>query len=105
MRIWLVFVVGGIGTYLMRASFFIIGSRVTLPPWFRRALPYVAPAVFAAIVAPPLFGEAELTASAAVNPRLLAAVVAGLVGWRTRNIGSVLIVGMISLWLLQRLGL
>ena len=106
MRVWLVFVVGGIGTYLMRLSFFAIGARVTLPAWSRRALKYVAPAVFAAIVLPPVLGDGGLTGvTTSVNPRLLAAALAGLVGYRTRNIASVLVVGMISLWVLQFAGL
>ncbi len=106
MRIWLVFVIGGIGTYLTRLSFFAIGTRVALPAWSRRALKYVAPAVFAAIVLPPVLGDAGLSGAATtVNPRLLAAGVAAVVGYRTKNIASVLVVGMVSLWLLQFAGL
>jgi branched-subunit amino acid transport protein len=106
MRVWIVFVVGGIGTYLMRLSFFALGTRVTLPAWSRRALKYVAPAVFAAIVLPPVLGDSGLSGvTTSVNPRLVATVVAAVVGYRTRNIASVLVVGMVSLWLLQLVGL
>lgn len=106
MRVWLVFVIGGIGTYVSRVSFFAIGSLFTLPAWSRRALKYVAPAVFAAIVLPPVLGDGGIGGAATtVNPRLLAAAVAAVVGYRTRNIASVLVIGMITLWLLQAAGL
>jgi len=106
MRVWLVFIIGGIGTYLTRVSFFALGTRVTLPAWSDRLLKYVAPAVFAAIVVPPILGENGVSgAVTTVNPRLLAAGAAALVGYRSRNIALVLVVGMCSLWLLQLAGL
>lgn len=105
MRVWLVFIIGGIGTYLMRASFMALGSSIELPPWFRRALKYVAPAVFAAIVLPPVLGDERLGGVLRPDARLLAAALAGLVAYRSRNIAWVLIVGMAALWILQWLGL
>ncbi|MEM7322439.1 MAG: AzlD domain-containing protein [Actinomycetota bacterium] len=105
MKAWVVFVVGGLGTYLMRLSFFALGSRLSLPGWSRRSLKYVAPAVFAAIVLPPILGDDGIGGAATVNPRLIAAAVAGIIGYRTRSIGSVLIVGMLALWALQLAGL
>ncbi len=104
MRIWLVFIIGGIGTYLTRASFMALGSSVELPGWCRRALKYVAPAVFAAIVLPPVLGDGRLAGVLRPDARLLAAVLAGLVAYRFRNIGWVLVVGMAALWTLQWLG-
>lgn len=105
MRIWLIFIAGGIGTYLTRLSFFAIGSRLTLPAWSKRALKYVAPAVFAAIVLPPILGDSGLSGVTTINPRLLAAAVAAVVGYRTKNIASVLVVGMVALWFFQLAGL
>lgn len=99
------FAVGGLGTYLTRASFFLLGPGVALPGWLRRALRYVAPAVFAAIVAPPVLGDDGLAGAATPDARLLAAALAGLVAWRTRNIAWVLVVGMVALWVLEALGL
>lgn len=105
MRIWLVFIIGGIGTYLTRASFFALGPTVELPSWSRRALKYVAPAVFAAIVLPPILGDGGLTGVVAPDARLVAAAVAAAVAYKTKNITSVLIVGMLTLWTVQWLGL
>ncbi len=105
MRVWLVFILGGIGTYLTRVSFFAMAATVELPSWCRRALKYVAPAVFAAIVLPPVLGDDGLGRLAAPDARILAAILAGVVAYRTKNITWVLIVGMISLWTLRWLGL
>ncbi len=105
MKVWLVFIIGGIGTYVIRASFFALGSSVELPNWCRRALKYVAPAVFAAIVVPPVLGDDGLSAMARPGAKIIAAVLAGLVAYRTRNITWVLIVGMAALWTLRWIGL
>lgn len=105
MKAWLVFAVGGLGTYLIRASFLALGPRVTLPAWSRRALRHVGPAVFAAIVAPPLVGAEGVSGLPDRRPEVLAALAAGLVAWRTGKVAWVLAVGMISLWTLRGIGL
>lgn len=105
MRIWLVFILGGLGTYLIRASFITFGADLELPSWFRRALKYVAPAVFAAIVLPAVLGDNGVAGVARPDARLLAATVAAVVAYRTRNVTWVLAIGMGTLWLLQWLGL
>lgn len=105
MKAWLVFVVGGIGTYLIRASFLALGSRVTLPAWSQRAVRHVGPAVFAAIVTPPLFGSEGVAGLGQRRPEVLAAALAALVAWRTGKVAWVLAVGMVALWTLRGLGL
>ena len=92
----------GIGTYLERLSFIgIIGSR-DLPEWALLPLRYVAPAVFAALVAPAvLLVDGELAVLPATNPRTLAMMLALLVAWRTKSVAATIVVGMAALWLLQ----
>ncbi len=102
MRVWAIFLVAGIGTYLIRASFLLLGSRITLPPRVEAALRHVGPAVFAAIVAPPVIGTARVVDRV---PEMLATLVAGLVAWRTGRVTWVLVVGMVSLWSLRAIGL
>lgn len=102
MKVWLVFVLGGLGTYLIRASFLVLGSRVALPARLERALRHVGPAVFAAIVAPPVLDAA---APSDRVPEILAALLAGVVAWRTGRVTWVLAVGMVTLWSLRALGL
>jgi len=92
----------GAGTYLFRLSFIgILGDR-TVPAWAVPPLRYVAPAVLAAIVAPAvLLSDGSIDVSPASNPEFLAAVLAGVVTWRLKNVIWALVVGMIALWILQ----
>ncbi|MDH3679510.1 MAG: AzlD domain-containing protein [Acidimicrobiia bacterium] len=104
MTAWLAFVLGGLATYAMRASFILFVARRSLPPAVERALRYVGPAVFAAIVFPLTLGDDGLARLAKPDARLLALVVGAGVMWRTRNMMATLSAGMLTLWLLQSQG-
>ncbi|MEE9416467.1 MAG: AzlD domain-containing protein [Acidimicrobiales bacterium] len=105
MTVWLAFVLGGIATYLMRASFITFLGERALPPVLERSLRYVAPAAFAAIVLPATVGQKGMARFGAPDARLITLAVAGLVVWKTRSVPATLIIGMLMLWLLQWLGL
>ena len=92
----------GIGTYLERLSFIgIIGER-DIPEWATLPLRYIAPSVFAALVAPAVFlQDGDLVLSPSDNPEALALIVALLVAWRTKSVAATVIVGMAALWLLD----
>ena len=98
----LVILIIGVGTYLERLSFIgIVGER-EIPDWALVPLRYVAPAAFAAIVAPAvLVVDDRLTLSPAANPEALATVVALAAAWRTKNVAITVVVGMVALWVLQ----
>lgn len=99
LAVWSLFVAMGVVTLVSRASFLLLQDRAEPPPFFRRALQYVPPAVLAAIVAP----ELASTRSAAMGPldaRLPAALLAALVAWRTRSVLATFAVGMVALWVL-----
>lgn len=98
----LTFALGGLGTYLMRASFLALLTNVDLPPVMRRPLKYVAPAVFAAFAFPRFLSNRGIGAlTERPQAELLAGLVAGLVGWRTRQIGATVVSGMVALWVLR----
>jgi branched-subunit amino acid transport protein len=100
---WAVILGGMVVTYATRLSFIILPHPERLPEFFRRGMRLVAPAVLAAILVPQVFvlesGQAEV-----FGPRPLAAVIAALIGWRTRNAWLAIGAGMISLWVLQAIG-
>lgn len=99
---WSAVVVIGVGTYLTRLSFIGAFGERQMPTWLERPLRYVAPAVLGAIVLPAVAMPNEVIDLApASNPRFLAAVVAGAVAARWRNVSLVIAVGMGSLWLLD----
>jgi branched-subunit amino acid transport protein len=101
---WAVILGGMLVTYGTRLSFILLPHPERLPDFFRRGLRLVAPAVLSAILVPQVFvlesGEIEL-----MGPRPLAAAVAAVIGWRTRNTWLAIGGGMISLWILQAVGL
>ena len=105
MNVWLTIVLAGIATYLTRASFLLLGDRVTLPDAVQRALRYVAPAAFAGIAIPAALGDDGVGGSLPPDARILAVTLGILVAWRTRNVIACMGVGMVTLWLLQAAGL
>jgi branched-subunit amino acid transport protein len=101
-EIWAVIVGGMVVTYATRLSFILLPHPERLPDFFRRGLRLVAPAALAAILVPQVVlksGQIEL-----LGPRPLAATIAALIGWRTRNAWLAIGGGMISLWILQAAG-
>ena len=98
---WMLTVLLGIGTFLIRFSFLgLIGSR-PLPGWLLLHLRYVGVAVFPALVVPMVVWPAATGGE--VEPiRLVAAAVAFAAGWRL-GVVSAILAGMGTLWLLQAL--
>jgi branched chain amino acid efflux pump len=97
--VWITIALIGLGTFLLRLSFLAV-EKPNYPPAVERALRYVPVAVLAALVAPAILlppGEPMLLE----NPRLLPALVAGLVAWRTQQLGLTIGVGMLALWALD----
>lgn len=92
----------GIGTYLIRLSFIgIVGDR-TMPDWAMVPIRFVAPAVLAALVAPAvLLHDGGLTVAPAMNPRAIAALIALLLAWKTKNVAVVIAAGMATVLALQ----
>ena len=73
-----------------------LARRTDLPDFWLRFLHFVPIAVFAALVTPSLqggHGEGEI--------RLLAAIVAAVAAWQTRQLWVAIAVGMVVFWLLR----
>lgn len=105
MNTLLIFILCGLVTYFSRASFILFGDRVKLPETVQRSLAYVAPATFAAIMVPAVLGDDGLANLVPPSPQVGAIVIAGFAIAKTRNMAVALGAGMISLWLLQWVGL
>jgi branched-subunit amino acid transport protein len=102
MSAWLIVIAVGIGTYGARVSFIGALGHRRLPAAVERALEYVAPAVFAAIVFPAVFlPEGSIDLAPSTNPRFIAATLAALVAWRLKSVVAVIVVGMGALWILD----
>jgi branched-subunit amino acid transport protein len=102
---WVSILLAGLITFYLRYSFIGYAHRMQTPEWFRRALRFVPAAVLSALVCKAIVyygGSLELSLS---NERLLAAVFAAGVAWRTKNVLWTTVTGMLALWALQALGL
>ena len=95
----------GLITFAIRAALFLLPAGAQLPAWLLRALRYVPAAVLSAIIAPELLLPGGVFDLSLGNERLLAGVVAILVAWRTRNVIWTVGVGLVTLWVLQALGI
>lgn len=90
--LWLIFILIGLATTLPRASFIVLGSRVTLPAVLQRALRYAPAAALAAIVAPDIL--VTNNDFQPFNPKLAAAVAAVAATVLSRNPWLPFIAGM-----------
>ena len=92
-------------TLSLRASFFVFGDRIRIPPLVRRGLDYVPAAVLAAIVAPAFVHVAPGVAIdlAIQAPKWAAGAVGVAAALVTRNMLAVLLMGMATLWGVQAL--
>ncbi len=84
-------------TYATRVLGVFLLAR-EIPPLLEQVLGYVPIAVFAALLAPPLFLP---QGSFAPGPEIVAALPAALVAWRTRQVLPTILVGMGSYWLIR----
>lgn len=96
----LTFALAGMITFGWRISFLAVrNADERLSPWARDALRHVPAAVLAALAVPAFVrhtGSVDL-----LDARVVAAVVGGLVAWRTRSILATVLVGMAVLLLLR----
>lgn len=99
--IWLIILGLAAGTYLLRLSFIQAWQWIDVPPTLARALRYVPPAVFAALVLPALTVSGGAIDISPGNLRLVAGLLAAAVAWYSRSVILTLCAGMGTLWLLQ----
>jgi len=105
LAVWLAFVLGGLVTFLQRGSFILFSGERTLPEPMQRALRYVAPAAFAAIVAPRILPGFDVGILTPPDAKLLAAVAGGIFMWKIPRLPLLLAFGMTVFWILRWIGL
>ena len=92
----------GIGTFVLRVSFIELAGRMPLPPSLSRALRFLPAAVLSAIILPAVLklpdGTLDFTPT---NPKIIAALVATLIAWRTKSSIFTIFGGMALFWLLN----
>jgi len=101
MNNWWIIIGMGVITYAIRLMPILLLERLTLNANLRQALRFVPTAVLSAIILPELLQSSGTIDLSWGNARLLAAVLAAWVAWRTQNVLWTIGVGMITLWILQ----
>lgn len=100
LKLWAIVAIVGVLNYLSRLSFIAIFARRHVPVLLARAFRYVPAAMLTALVLPMVVGAPGETLSASV-PRIVAAILAGVVAFATRSTLGTLATGMVALWALQ----
>ena len=99
--LWLMlFLIGGL-TFLTRLSFILILDKWDAPELFKRGLRFVPLAVLPALILPELFIRDNALGFTPDLPRLVAAIVAGLVAWRTKSVLLTILVGALAFYMLK----
>ena len=100
-KLWIVIAIVGVLNYLSRLSFIAIFARRHVPPLLGRAFRYVPAAMLTALVLPMVVASAPGDPASASMPRIVAALVAGIVAFATHSTLKTLGAGMLVLWALQ----
>jgi branched-subunit amino acid transport protein len=100
-QIWTLILGGMAITYTIRALFILVIPPERLPGQIKTALQFVPPAVLAALIFPEVLFDDGRLFIALSNDRLVAALVASVIAWRTENAWLTILVGMFVLGLLS----
>ncbi|MGH8824185.1 MAG: AzlD domain-containing protein [Jiangellaceae bacterium] len=88
-------------TWLLRVGFIAIVPARRIPQSLRRVLDHAAVAALAALLATALAREGGAAWFLTPSPMHVAALVAGVVAWRTRRLGLTVVVAIAVLWAAQ----
>ena len=103
-KLWLAIVGIGLTGIVTRCSFVVLGERLRLPPLAERALKHAPAAALGAIVTPALVVTDGRLDLAPGNYRLVAALIAGVVMWRSRSMLWTMAAGLAAFTLLRLYG-
>jgi len=94
MKIWSIWIVLGLLTFLTRLSFIAIFDKIEPPRTLRRALRFVPIAVLSAIIAPEILLRGGTIVNDPFDSKLIAGILASIVAFYTKNTLLTIIVGM-----------
>ena len=95
---WLSVIIAGILTYLTRMTMVTLVDGRILSTKLKQVLGYVPAAVFPAIIFPAVFLNETGIFVNINDPKIIAATIAIIVGYFTKNVIATILAGLISYW-------
>ena len=97
---WVLIIYCGLITYLTRFSMIALIRKEMFNDRVRQVLSYVPSAIFPAIIFPAIFLDNSGSILIEDNPKILAALIATLIGIFSKNIIATIFSGLASYWFL-----
>ena len=97
---WTLIIYCGLITFLTRFSMVALLKKEMFNDRIREVLSYVPSAIFPAIIFPAIFLDNTGFIQLEENPKILAAIIAMVIGIFTRNIIATIFSGLITYWFL-----
>ena len=95
---WLSVIIAGILTYITRMTMVTLVDGRILSTKLKQVLGYVPAAVFPAIIFPAVFLNETGILVNINDPKIIAATIAIIVGYFTKNVIATILAGLISYW-------
>ena len=97
---WTLIICCGLITFLTRFSMIVLLKKEMFNDRIREVLSYVPSAIFPAIIFPAIFLDNSGDFQLENNPKIMAAIIAMLIGIVSQNIIATIISGLASYWFL-----
>ena len=97
---WSLIIYAGVITFITRFSMIFLLKKDILNAKAKKILSFVPAAIFPAIIFPPIFLDNEGSLDLKNNPKMLAAILAIIIGYFSKNIIATIFAGLISYWFL-----
>ena len=97
---WALIIYCGLITFLTRFSMIALLKKEMFNDRIREILSYVPSAIFPAIIFPAIFLDNIGSIEIEDNPKILAAIIAMLVGILSKNIIGTILSGLLSYWII-----
>ena len=97
---WSLIIYAGVITFITRFSMIFLLKKDILNDRAKKILSYVPSAIFPAIIFPPIFLDNSGYLDLESNPKILAAILAIITGYFSKNIIATIFAGLISYWFL-----
>ena len=97
---WVLIIYCGLITYLTRFSMIVLIKKEMFNNKIRQVLSYVPSAIFPAIIFPAIFLDNSGSLLIEDNPKIIAALIATLIGIFSRSIIATIFSGLASYWFL-----